>query len=281
MALAAAGGEPEVAGGWLRVPLQGDFYVGIGVCSHDKDVIEKAVFSKVELTTPASTAAKPTLYSTLETVAVDSGDRRVAYIAPNTSKPPTGAATARFSSSTAMAISCDCLWAGTRPELIDTGFAMRCNNDHGISPDATQLAISDQSQEDHHSLVYIVPIGGGTPRRITKNSPSYWHGWSPDGKTLAFVGQRNGEFDIYTIPASRRRGNASHHRQGPGRRSGIFARWKLHLLQLRAHRHHADLAHEAATAASRSRSHRTNSTTGFRTSRPTASGWFFSRTSTA
>ena len=59
MALAAAEGEPEVAGGWLRVPLQGDFYVGIGVCSHDKDVIEKAVFSKVELTTPASTATKP------------------------------------------------------------------------------------------------------------------------------------------------------------------------------------------------------------------------------
>ena len=37
------------------------------------------------------------------------------------------------------------------------------------------------------------------PRRITQKSPSYWHGWSPDGKTLAFVGQRNDEFDIYTI----------------------------------------------------------------------------------
>ena len=40
------------------------------------------------------------------------------------------------------------------------------------------------------------------PRRITKNSPSYWHGWSPDGATLAFVGQRNGDFDIYTIPVA-------------------------------------------------------------------------------
>src|ERR1700687_999835 len=27
-------GEPKVAGGWLRIPLQGDFYVGLGVCSH-------------------------------------------------------------------------------------------------------------------------------------------------------------------------------------------------------------------------------------------------------
>ncbi len=33
------------------------------------------------------------------------------------------------------------------PVKIDTGFATRCNNDHGISPDATQLAISDNSQE--------------------------------------------------------------------------------------------------------------------------------------
>ena len=91
---------------------------------------------------------------------------------------------------------------GGKPETIDTGFAIRCNNDHGISPDSSMLAISDQSQEEHRSIVYVVPINGGTPRRITKGSPSYWHGWSPDGKTLAFVGQRNGEFDIYTIPVN-------------------------------------------------------------------------------
>jgi Tol biopolymer transport system component len=89
---------------------------------------------------------------------------------------------------------------GGTPETIDTGFANKCNNDHGISPDSTLLAISDQSQEEHKSIVYVVPMGGGAPRRLTKNSPSYWHGWSPDGKTLAFVGQRNGDFDIYTIP---------------------------------------------------------------------------------
>ena len=40
----------QVAGGWLRIPLQGPFYVGLGVCSHDKDVVEKAEFSNVELT---------------------------------------------------------------------------------------------------------------------------------------------------------------------------------------------------------------------------------------
>ena len=90
---------------------------------------------------------------------------------------------------------------GGKPVPIDTGFATRCNNDHGISPDGTLLAISDQSQGDHESLVYTLPIAGGTPQRVTQKSPSYWHGWSPDGKTLAFVGERDGDFDIYTIPA--------------------------------------------------------------------------------
>jgi Tol biopolymer transport system component len=38
------------------------------------------------------------------------------------------------------------------------------------------------------------------PRPVTTTGPSYWHGWSPDGSTLAFCGERNGNFDIYTIP---------------------------------------------------------------------------------
>ena len=63
-------------------------------------------------------------------------------------------------------------------------------------------AISDGSQSDHESSVYIVPFAGGTPRRVTKNSPSYWHGWSPDGSILAFTGQRGDNFDIYTIPVN-------------------------------------------------------------------------------
>ena len=90
--------------------------------------------------------------------------------------------------------------AGGRPEVIDTGFATRCNNDHGVSPDGTLLAISDQSQGRRQSLIYTLPVAGGTPKQVTSSGPSYWHGWSPDGKTLAFCGQRNGEFDIYTIP---------------------------------------------------------------------------------
>lgn len=192
----------KFAGGWLRIPLQGTFYVGLGVCSHDKDVVEKAVFSNVELTQPAPPTGEPVLYSTLETIDLDSFDRRVAYLAQGRFEAPNWTRDGR-----AFLFNRDGhierLEIGSHmPTTVDTGFAARCNNDHGISPDSTQLAISDNSQENHESLVYLVPITGGTPRRITQKSPSYWHGWSPDGKTLAFVGQRNGDFDIYTIPVT-------------------------------------------------------------------------------
>jgi TolB protein len=202
MALSAAGGDPQVAGGWLRIPMQGPFYVGLGVCSHNKDVSETAVFSNVELLQPAPAAGQPVLYSTLETIAIDSAGRRVAYLAQGRFEAPNWTRDGRaFLFNRNGRIERLPVDGGT-PSVIDTGFAARCNNDHGISPDGTQLAISDNSQEDHQSLVYIVPIAGGTPRRITQRSPSYWHGWSPDGKTLAFVGQRNSEFDIYRISAA-------------------------------------------------------------------------------
>lgn len=102
---------------------------------------------------------------------------------------------------------------GGRKTLINTGFAQACNNDHGISPDGRQLVISHQTDgtgKDYRtSQIYVLPIGGGTPRPITKLGPSYWHGWSPDGRTLAYVAERtqpdgSQDFDIYTTPV---RGN--------------------------------------------------------------------------
>jgi TolB protein len=89
---------------------------------------------------------------------------------------------------------------GGPSETIDTGFATRLNNDHGISPDGTMLAISDSTREPRRSALYVLPIGGGTPRPVTTKTPSYWHGWSRDGKTLAYCADRNGNYDIYTIP---------------------------------------------------------------------------------
>jgi len=203
MWLADASGEFRPAGGSTRIALKEPFYVGIGVCSHDKDVVEKAVFSNVDLKAaePAAAAAT-TLYSTLEIITVASTDRRAIYVAPERFEAPNWMPDGKTLLLNRNGRIEKIPVTGGTPQIIDTGFATRCNNDHGISPDGTQLVISDNSQEEHQSRVYIVPIGGGTPRRITQKSPSYWHGWSPDGKTLAFVGERNGDFDIYAIPAA-------------------------------------------------------------------------------
>lgn len=84
--------------------------------------------------------------------------------------------------------------------LVDTGFCNHCNNDHVLSPDNTKIAVSHHTYEDGQSRIYIVPFDTGVPTLITPIAPSYLHGWSPDGKTLAYCAERNGEYDIYTIP---------------------------------------------------------------------------------
>lgn len=83
---------------------------------------------------------------------------------------------------------------------IPSGFVKNCNNDHVLSSDGKKIAVSHGTKEDGKSRIYVMPIEGGTPRLITPMAPSYLHGWSPDGKTLAFCAERNGEFDVYTIP---------------------------------------------------------------------------------
>lgn len=82
---------------------------------------------------------------------------------------------------------------------IDTGFAIDCNNDHVLSPDNTQLAVSHFTNEDTTSRIYILPLEGGKPVLVTEKGPSYLHGWSPDGSHLAYCAERNGQYDIYTI----------------------------------------------------------------------------------
>ena len=91
--------------------------------------------------------------------------------------------------------------------LIDTGECDNCNNDHVVSPDEREIAVSHSDRsEPWASRVYVLPIGGGAPRLVTPIAPSYLHGWSPDGAELAYCAFREHggrrEVDIYAIPAS-------------------------------------------------------------------------------
>jgi TolB protein len=200
MSLAQGDGALEPSGGTFRLPFTEPFYIGLGVCAHNNDTIETAIFSNVKIEAMNNTpdSLKKT-ESTLEIIAIASFDRRVVYHtrdhieAPNWT--PDGGSLIFNSGGLLYRIPVK----GGDPELIPTGFARRINNDHGISPDGSQLVISDQT-ETGSSMIYILPIEGGEPRKITPLGPSYWHGWSPDGKTLTYCAERNGNYDIYTIP---------------------------------------------------------------------------------
>lgn len=209
-------GKLHPAGASIKVPFTGSFYVGIGVSAHDKDRSETAEFSHVTVEPLAPMEGKGTLWSTLETVNVASTDRRVAYLAkthfeaPNWSHEGSFLLVNRSEAGEGRILHLD--WQpkellATGPRVLPSGAQVHWNNDHGLAPDNREIAFSDNSVGDRSSRVYVMPVEGGTPRQLTPTGPSYWHGWSPDGKTLAFVGQREGEFDIYTVPAS---GGAEH-----------------------------------------------------------------------
>lgn len=197
----ARDGEPlRSAGGSFRIKLTEPYYIGLGVCAHDNNALEKAVFSNVELKNTK------TLESTLETIAISSKDRKVVYTANEHFEAPNWSPNGKYFLLNRAGRMIKIPVGGGAIETLETGFAIRANNDHGISPDGTQLVISDQSQftneakTQRQSLIYTLPITGGTPKRITKLAPSYWHGWSPDGKTLVYCADRNGNYDVYSIP---------------------------------------------------------------------------------
>lgn len=132
---------------------------------------------------------------------------------------------------------------GQAPVQLDTGFAVECNNDHGISPDGSLVVISDKT-EHGKSCIYVLPAIGGQPRQVTAKLPSYWHGWSPDGRNLAYCGIREDVFDIYSISVDggeeRRLTMGEGRNDGPdwsadgewiyfnSSRSGLMQIWRMH-----------------------------------------------------
>ncbi|MCC7010733.1 MAG: TolB family protein [Acidobacteria bacterium] len=217
MSVADPGGQLRPAGGAARVPFAGEFYIGIGVTAHDTGRLETVEFSNVQIATPPSATGRTTLVNTLETISLASKDRRVAYVvtqrdrieAPNWF--PDGTNTLYFNNGGRLyRVQADPPGAPrnpnrrSTPEAVDLGPLTRINNDHGVTKDGELWAISDQSQVvngQRPSLIYTVPAGGGAPTRVTELGPSYFHGWSPDGRTLAYCGERNGNFDVYTVSA--------------------------------------------------------------------------------
>jgi sugar phosphate isomerase/epimerase len=75
------------------------------------------------------------------------------------------------------------------------------NNDKGFSPDGKSIAFSAAKQPGMPSLIYRVAANGSGQTTIDSEGPSYFHGWAPDGGSVALVGQRDGHFHLYSRAA--------------------------------------------------------------------------------
>ena len=206
--VAGADGVLHHAGGSFRIAFQAPYMVGLALSAHDNATTETALFSNVELTVPQLANVPDTGYaaqveSTLEVLTISNRDRRVVrqfdgkIEAPNWSRD--GKSLIYNSGGKIWRIPVE----GGAPVALDTGRFVDNNNDHGLSPDGRLLVISDQIEPDNLSRIHVVTLDGSAPVRTLVDDPaarSYWHGWSPDGATLAYVrvGASDGSYDIWT-----------------------------------------------------------------------------------
>jgi Tol biopolymer transport system component len=192
------------------LPLGEEVYAGLFLCSHNADVVEQGVFRDVRVIRPAPDGFVPYrdyIGSVLEVLEVATGRRQIVYRSKEPIEAPNwtrdGGAlvynTSGRGEGRGRLHSFDL--ATRQPRVIDTGTALRNNNDHVLSFDGRVLGISDQSLPGGQSTIFVLPAEGGIPKRITRLAPSYLHGFSPDGRRLVYTGGRGGNFDVYTIAA--------------------------------------------------------------------------------
>ncbi len=199
---AAHRGEPlQLIGSKIMEDMKPEVLAGLYVCAHNADVIEEAKIWNVRIDQPEAEGYNPYdsgfLGCRMETMNVFNGKRKVIYEsdgrfeAPNWM--PDGDKLLFNMDGSIYTIPVE----GGEINKINTGNVKRNNNDHGISFDGKLLAISS-SKEGESSAIYVLPLEGGEPKRITALTPSYWHGWNPNNKEVAYVAKRS-EDEPYNI----------------------------------------------------------------------------------
>lgn len=187
------------------LPLNEEVYAGLFICSHNENVMEKAVFSNVRITIPAPKDFRPYrdyIGSHIEVMDVFSGHRRILHSAPNSLQAPNWTKDGRHLIYNTEGLLYTYDLADGNISKLNTGNATKNNNDHVLSFDGKMLAISNHEGEKRISTLFTLPVtGSDKPEQITsvEAGHSYLHGWSPDRKKLIFTGQRNNQYDIWTI----------------------------------------------------------------------------------
>ena len=199
-------GEPLKSYKYSVLDFEESVYVGMFICSHNEGVYETAEYSNVRLEIPAAEGVngyESPSPSRLEILDIESGLRKVIYETKTHIEAPNWSRNGKYLIYNSEGKLYKFDLKEKNPTQLNTGFATSNNNDHGISFDGKTLAISHHLEENgkRSSIIYTLPVEGGTPKRITEKGPSYWHGWSPDGKWLTYCAERNGQYDVYKIPS--------------------------------------------------------------------------------
>jgi len=201
---AARFGEPYVLEQAADLALGDEVLVGLFVCSHNAEVVEKARFTNVRVTITAQADFVPYqdyIGGTIELLDVETGRRTAVFRSDRPIQAPNWTKDGGFLIYNVDGLLYRFELATGRTSKLDTGFATANNNDHVLSFDGKRLGISHHSAEDKdESVIYTMPVKGGAPRRVTSKAPSYLHGWSPDGRFLVYTGGRDENYDIYRIP---------------------------------------------------------------------------------
>ena len=144
------------------------------------------MFSNVEITAGSKPAAGgESVEATLETISIDSKDRKVVNITPNYIEGGFWLGNGKDIFFTNKGQLYRVPAGGGSPVLFYTGKLNEIGSSNGLSPDKKQLAISNYIGE-HQSVIYTESAEGGEPKLICPVSSSWWHSWSPDGSTILF-----------------------------------------------------------------------------------------------
>lgn len=199
-------GEPFVTSRVENLDLGEEPYVGLSVCAHNADVMEQARFSNVRIIRPADPDFRPYqdyIGSNLELMEVATGKRKIIYRDPESIQAPNWTHDGKTLIYNKKGLLYNYDLATGKHTVLNTGFANDNNNDHVLSWDGKQIAISHHAADDNRkSTIYLLPLtGSDKPKQITKKGAghSFLHGFSPDDRDLIFTGERNGQWDIWKI----------------------------------------------------------------------------------
>ncbi len=95
--------------------------------------------------------------------------------------------------------------AAGRAMTVDDLLAVKGVSDPQVSPDGKLVVYVvselDRATEKSNSDLYLIPSGGGEPRRLTTATGSDNHPrWSPDGRSIAFLSTRGGSAQVWLLP---------------------------------------------------------------------------------